>query len=276
MRLYALPQGVARQKGDVLQISQHASLDGVVDNLTAVLSQAEVVAEVPLQSAIDNNAWAPLLNRCGQFIIAGLNYRAHCAEIGVAVPEKLVFGKAPGSAIHYSGGAVLMPAEAHTQVDYEGEIGLLIGKAADHVAVADAWDCIAGIMPLNDVSARDVQAGGTLEAVGQAKGFATFKPCGPWLFTPDEFADKNDIRLRTWVNDEQRQEGQSADMVFDLPTIVSVVSARIPLAPGDIICTGTPGGVAHGGAYPYLSPGDKVTIQLDDLPPLYNEFQLTA
>ena len=149
----------------------------------------------------------------------------------------------------------------------------MIGKPANGIAAAEAWDVVAGLMPLNDVSARDVQSqGNPLEAVSKAKGFPTFKPHGPVLATPDEFADPNDIALTTYVNGEVRQSGRTSDMVFDIASVVEVVSARIALSPGDVICTGTPGGVAHGGKSPYLVDGDTVEVSLDDLPVLRSRF----
>ncbi len=205
-----------------------------------------------------------------QFVIAGLNYRAHCAEIGVAVPERLVFGFAPGSAVSTTGRDIVRPDAATDEVDYEGEIGVVIGAPAHEVKASSAWQVVAGIVPLNDVSARDVQAQGGLAAVAEAKGFPGFKPIGPCLATLDHFADPLDIGLETWVNDERRQVGRSADMVFNLPTIIETVTAKVALAPGDIICTGTPGGVAHGGKYPYLKSGDVVEVRVEGLPVLRN------
>jgi len=95
---------------------------------------------------------------------------------------------------------------------------------------------------------------------------------GPWLATPDEFPDKDQITLQTWVNGEQRQTAHSGDMIFKIPDLVSLVSAKTVLEVGDVICTGTPGGVAHGGEHPYLVDGDEVVIQLGDLPALRNRF----
>ena len=232
------------------------------------LARLSVIEKLPRDEA---RVLAPV-SRPGQFIIAGLNYRAHCEEIGRPVPSRLVFGTAPGGAAHPHSVPVVLPQNASAEVDYEGEIALVIAKTARHVAREDAWRYVAGVCALNDVSARDVQAGGTLEAVGQAKGFPTFKPFGPCLATPDEFADRSDIGIRTWVNGELRQHGRSADMVFSLPEIIELVSAKLALAPGDVICTGTPGGVAHGGKHPYLVDGDVVEIEVEGLPLLRNRF----
>ena len=232
-----------------------------------VLASTETVEQIP---SSEDQAWQPLLDRPNRFIIIGLNYHAHCAEIGADVPERLIFAIAPATAITHSGADIDIVSD---QVDYEGEIGLVIGQGGKDIEVADAWQHIFGITPLNDVSARDIQAARTREAVGQAKGFPGFKPIGPCLATPDEFADKDAITLFTSVNGEQRQTGHSGDMIFGIAEIVSLISQQTELKSGDVICTGTPGGVAHGGAHPYLKPGDEVRITVGDLPPLVNRFR---
>ncbi len=263
-------RGLARLEDNRLHILDgYTSIDEVLrtDGIES-LREAGVKETIDIERA----EWQPLVSNPGQFVIAGLNYRAHCEEIGRPVSEQLMFGTAPGVASHASHKDVLIPDEAPSEVDYEGEIGLVVGQTAEQIGAEDAWDVIAGIVPLNDVSARDVQSAGTLEAVGQAKGFETFKPHGPCLATKDEFPDINDIGIKTWVNGELRQSGRSRDMVFGLAEVVAIVSARISLSPGDIICTGTPGGVAHGGKYPYLGPGDTVEIEVEGLPRLVNRF----
>lgn len=278
VKLLQTSQGIARLDNDQVEI-----LDLPYPDLQAILQSGQfatlcqpatdfsVKQEMSLTAA--THLFEPL---CAPqiFVIAGLNYRAHCEEIGRAVPQRLVFGTAPGTAVHVHQQPVTLPASAPHEVDYEGEIGIVIGQPASAVRAVDAWQVIAGLVPLNDVSARDVQAAGSLQAVGEAKGFPGFKPCGPCLATIDEFADPLDISICTWVNGELRQRGRSGDMVFNIPQIVEIVSRTQSLMPGDVICTGTPGGVAHGGKYPYLRDGDVVRIQLDDLPALENRFVL--
>ena len=267
MLIYRTEQGLALQDGNQLNIlaEQDTALDahlGALDNL----ANRDVASSLAFDESL---TWRPLLERPGKFIIIGLNYRAHVEEIGAKIPEKLLFAVAPGSARHSAGADVTLQGE---ETDYEGEIGIVVGKHADNVSAENAWDYIAGITPLNDVSARDVQAGRTMEAVAQAKGFPGFKPTGPWFATPDEFPDKDQITLKTWVNGDLRQTAYSGDMIFSIPDLVSLVSAKTPLEVGDVICTGTPGGVAHGGEHPYLVDGDEVVIQLGELPPLRNRF----
>ena len=267
MQLIQTDIGILRDSADGYELlDTDISLDtaikeGRLDTLAALRARRSVTLdEVTIQPPVQP----------GQFVIAGLNYRAHCEEIGRPVPESLVFGTAPGSAVSGAGAPIQRPPEAMDEVDYEGELGVVIGAPAERVQAQDAWRVIAGFVPLNDVSARDVQAAGNLEAVAKAKGFPTFKPIGPSLATPDTFTDPLDIGLETWVNGEQRQQGRTSDMVFDVPAIVEAVTAKLTLAPGDIICTGTPGGVAHGGQYPYLKAGDRVTIRIEGLPALTN------
>lgn len=271
MKLFQTDRGVARQEGDQLAI-----LDIEEVNLDIVLTanKLDEMRDAPTRELVDPDdvVFAPVVAQPGRFVIAGLNYRAHCEEIGRPIPEQLLFGMAPGSAAHAAGQPVRIPATANSEVDYEGEIGVVISRTAHQVSLVDAWSVVAGIVPLNDVSARDVQAAGTLDAVGQAKGFPTFKPLGPCLATLDEFGDPLDIGLVTRVNGEVRQQGRSKDMVFSIPRIIEIVTAKHTLEAGDVICTGTPGGVAHGGKHPYLQPGDTVEVEIEGLPALVNLF----
>lgn len=276
MKLYQTSQGIVRQLGDELTLldSDGANLDAVLRSGSLwLLASAPSTAAVEPSFITDAERLLPVVQNPGRFVIAGLNYKAHCEEIGRPVPDRLLFGFAPGSAAHPAGVPVRIPPEASLEVDYEGEIGVVISATASRVSAADALAVIAGYVPVNDVSARDVQAAGTREAVGLAKGFPTFKPLGPCLATLDEFDDPLDVGIKTRVNGELRQRGRSSDMVFSIPEIISVVSAAVTLEPGDVICTGTPGGVAHGGKHPYLRAGDVVEVEVEGLPVLSNTFR---
>ncbi|MEM9620627.1 MAG: fumarylacetoacetate hydrolase family protein [Pseudomonadota bacterium] len=280
MQLLQTDLGIARWRGghvlpadgantvDLLEVELATIQEYLQTGRFAELGETQLVRK---SVALQDLALQPLCQPT-VFVIAGLNYRAHCEEIGRPVPDRLLFGTAPGSAAHVHQQPVNIPVAAPEEVDYEGEIGIVISQSASAVTAADAWQVVAGLVALNDVSARDVQAGGTLEALGQAKGFAGFKPFGPVLATLDEFIDPLDIAITTRVNGDIRQQGHSSDMVFNIPQIIEIVTRRQTLQPGDIICTGTPGGVAHGGQYPYLRSGDVVQIQLDNLPVLENRF----
>lgn len=239
--------------------------NGSLEHLAAV----KPVESFPMSKA----EMLPPIAAPGQIVIAGLNYHAHCREIGRPVPDNLMFAVGPGTGVSHANAPIRLPAEAPNEVDYEGEIAIVIGSRATRVPASKAWSVVAGLTPLNDVSARDIQAAGTALAVIRAKAFPTFKPFGPALATLDEFADPLDIGLRTRVNGELRQEVRSSDMVFSLPEIIETVTAKNTLEPGDVICTGTPGGVAHGGRHPYLVAGDVIEIEIEGLPPLVNRVE---
>ena len=271
VKLCITDQGIGRQEGNrVAIISNHRNLQDILDQ-----NRLRDLGDLPVLKtcSTDEIEYFPLINRNRKFVIVGLNYRAHCEEIGRPVPTSLVFGEVPGTASHSSGGDIIIPKHASNEIDYEGEIGIVIGRDASNIPEDHAQELIAGLLAINDVSARDVQAlGDPLEAVAKAKGFKTFKPHGPYLATLDEFPDPLDIGITTTVNGELRQKGRTSDMVFSLPQIISIVSQKVDLRAGDLICTGTPGGVAHGGKHPFLKHGDEVVVRVEGLPPLTNTF----
>ena len=186
-----------------------------------------------------------------KIVCIGRNYTKHAAELGNDVPaEPLIFLKPPSSII-YDGDPIVMPAGAG-RVDFEAEIGVVIGKHARHVSAKDAWAYVSGLVAVNDVTARDLQA-----ADGQwtrAKGFDTFCPVGTPV--PPEDVDRDALSVTTRVNGEVKQDGPASDMVFDIPTIVAHISRVMTLEPGDLIATGTPDGIGP------LSPGDEVVIEV--------------
>jgi 2-keto-4-pentenoate hydratase/2-oxohepta-3-ene-1,7-dioic acid hydratase in catechol pathway len=189
--------------------------------------------------------------RPSKIVCVGLNYAKHAAEFGNPIPtEPLIFFKPPSSIIgpHEP---IVMPKGAG-QVDYEGEIGVRIGKRARHVSNQDAWDYVDGLLAINDVTARELQ-----RADGQwsrAKGFDTFCPAGP--VTPLAKVDREALSVTTRVNGQVRQQSGADDMVFDIPSLVAHISRIMTLEPGDLIATGTPSGVGP------LSPGDVVEIDI--------------
>lgn len=187
-----------------------------------------------------------------KIVCIGRNYAKHAAELGNDVPsEPLIFLKPP-SAIVYDGDAIVMPKGAG-RVDYEAEIGVVIGKRARHVPVDEAWSYVSALVPVNDVTARDLQA-----ADGQwtrAKGFDTFCPVGTPV--PLDGIDRDALRVTARVNGEIRQDGPASDMVFDIPTLVAHISGIMTLEPGDLIATGTPDGIGP------LAPGDHVVVEVE-------------
>lgn len=208
----------------------------------------------------------------------GRNYHAHARELSSTVfkdndadPNSwpIVFTKVPECVVGPHD-EVLVPAEVSKQIDYEAELAVIIGKGGKNISRADALDHVFGYTIVNDVTARDVQVRHQQWDMG--KSFDTFCPMGPWVVTADEF-DGSKTRVRCWVNGELRQDGQTADLIFDIPTLIETCSRGITLYPGDIIATGTPSGVGMGMKPPrYLKAGDVVRIEIDGLGAIENRF----
>jgi 2-keto-4-pentenoate hydratase/2-oxohepta-3-ene-1,7-dioic acid hydratase in catechol pathway len=193
----------------------------------------------------------------------GLNYRAHAAETGKALPRQpLLFAKLPG-AVAPPFGEIARPHYT-SELDYEGELAVVIGREARDVGAADALAHVFGYTVMNDVSARDRQREEPQWI--RAKGGDGFAPFGPWVVTADEVADPQDLRIRTWVNGELRQDGSTEDMVFSVAELVSWCSRQFTLRPGDMITTGTPAGVGAGYDPPrFLAPGDVVRVEIEGI-----------
>lgn len=208
--------------------------------------------------------------RPAQVLAVGLNYRAHALESGLALPEvPLVFTKFPSS-VAAPHGAVELPTD---QVDWEVEVAVVMGRAAQCVSQAEAWGHVAGITGAQDFSARDVQMrGGSAPQFSLGKSFAGFTPLGPVLVTVDEFDDPDAIRLECRVNDELVQASSTADLIFPVSALVSYLSHIVTLQPGDVILTGTPSGVGLGMSPPrYLQPGDMVTTLVEQVGEMRHE-----
>ena len=199
----------------------------------------------------------------------GLNYRDHAAESGLAVPEQpSVFTKFP-SCITGPYGEVVLPAGGHT--DWEVELVAVIGAEARHVAEADGWSHVAGLCVGQDISERITQLAGAAPQFSMGKSFPGFGPIGPWLVTPDELPDPDDLRLRCSVGGRVLQDGRTGDMIFSVPELVARISAVCPMLPGDLIFTGTPSGVGMGRKPPeFLRPGTTLVSTIDGLGELRN------
>jgi 2-keto-4-pentenoate hydratase/2-oxohepta-3-ene-1,7-dioic acid hydratase in catechol pathway len=200
-----------------------------------------------------------------QFVAIGLNYLDHAAEAGMAIPkEPVVFMKAV-SCLSGPDDPVVIP-RGSLKTDWEVELGIVIGCESFDVAEPDALDCVAGYSVVNDVSEREYQfeRGGTWD---KGKSFPSFGPSGPWLVTPDEVPDPQNLRLWLEVNGERMQDGNTASMIFGVAALISYVSRVMRLLPGDIITTGTPAGVGMGQrpAPRYLRAGDVVRLGIDGL-----------
>jgi 2-keto-4-pentenoate hydratase/2-oxohepta-3-ene-1,7-dioic acid hydratase in catechol pathway len=203
----------------------------------------------------------------GKIVCLGLNYRDHAEESGQEIPAApLWFGKFSNSLIG-SRQDIVLP-EAHPDyVDYEAELAVVIGRTANRVQEADALSYVAGAMPFNDVSARDLQLQNPLWTSGKAVD--TFAPCGPALVTLDEAGDLGALALRTRINGNVVQEGNTSNLIFPVAAAVAWLSRTITLSPGDIIATGTPAGVG-GPQGIFLRDGDTVEVEIDTLGTLTN------
>ncbi len=195
-----------------------------------------------------------------KIICIGLNYRDHAEESGQEIPQApMWFAKFQNSLIG-SGAPIVLPGAHPDYVDYEAELALVIGRAGHAISEAQALAHVAGVMPFNDVTARDLQLQNPLWTSGKAVD--TFAPCGPALVTLDELGDLGDMTLRTRINGEQFQEGTTANLIFGPAELIAWLSRTITLLPGDIIATGTPAGV--GGAQGrFLRDGDTVEVELE-------------
>ena len=237
--------------------------------LPAVAGPALPLAEVRLEAPIPRprrNVWC-----------VGRNYHAHAKELRETVfknsnadPQAwpIVFTKVPECVIAPGAPVRLPGAAVSTQIDYEAELAVVIGRGGRNISRAEAMSHVWGYTIVNDVTARDVQMRHQQWDLG--KSFDTFCPMGPWIVTADEL-DGTDTRVRCWVNGELRQDARTPDLIFDLPTLIETCSRGIKLLPGDVIATGTPAGVGMGLNPPvWLRHGDTVRIEIDGIGVLEN------
>ena len=208
--------------------------------------------------------YGPCVGRIGKIICIGLNYADHAAETGAAVPEEpIVFLKATSSLVGPND-KILRP-RGSTKLDWEVELGVVVGKSASYVSEAEALDHVAGYCVINDVSERSFQ----LERGGQwdkGKGCDTFAPLGPWLVTRDEAANTENLGMWLDVNGRRFQNGSTRTMIFKPAFLIHYLSQFMSLQPGDVISTGTPPGVGLGQKPPvYLQPGDVVELGIEGL-----------
>lgn len=194
-----------------------------------------------------------------KIVAIGLNYRAHAAEFGKPLPEEPMIFMKPSTAVIGPEDGIVYPSHMSHRVDYEGELGIVIGKRAKDVKVEDAASFILGYTCFNDVTARDLQ--GKDVQFTRAKGFDTFACVGPWIETG---LNPLDVRIETYLNGEKKQDTSTHDMIFDVFKIVSFVSQVMTLLPGDMIATGTPPGVGK------MKPGNIVEVKISGIGTLRN------
>ena len=243
-------------------------LSGHVDDLAGdVLADLGRLADIDPASLPEVSADARLgacAGGIGKFMCIGLNYSDHAAETGAKVPEEPILFMKATSAVCGPDDDIVVP-RGSTKTDWEVELGVVIGKPGKYIDEGDALSHVAGYCTINDVSERAFQT----ERKGQwtkGKSCDNFGPTGPWLVTPDEVADPQDLAMWLKVNGETRQDGSTSTMVYGVAHLIAYLSTFFTLHPGDVISTGTPPGVGMGMSPPtYLKAGDVVTLGIERL-----------
>jgi 2,4-diketo-3-deoxy-L-fuconate hydrolase len=247
-----------------------AASRGRFDSYESIFAQwaefsAWAVGIEPVPTAPIPNVLGPAVPRPRQIIGVGLNYAAHAGEAADMLgssPDNnlpLVFSKFPSSVTGPTGDVVLPDARS----DFEVELVVAIGTRADRVSATDAWSHVAGLMVGQDISSRAVQfLAPNQHTVG--KSFRTFSPLGPYLVTPDELPDRDNVSLRCWINGDLRQDASTKEMVYSVAELIELLSAVTALEPGDLIFSGTPAGVGGLEDPPrYLAPGDVIVSEIE-------------
>ena len=260
------PHAGALDGADIVPLAGFDSVRGLLEELDAD-ALADATAAVAERIPLGDVRLLPPVPDPEKIICLGLNYRDHAAEANKEIPDTpMWFAKFANSLIG-PGDAIVLPAAHGEYVDYEAELAVVIGRTAHDVSAEEALDYVAGAMPFNDVSARDLQLANPLWTSGKAVD--TFAPCGPALVTLDGIADLQDLALRTRINGEVVQEGTTADMIFSVAETIAWLSRTMTLVPGDIIATGTPAGVG-GFKGQFLRDGDSVEVEVAGLGSVWN------
>ena len=276
--------GVGRIVADGLQLEPFQLDDAQVALGALPLVEAQAAgrplpATLPPIPLAQVQLLAPIPRPRRNIFCVGKNYHAHAKEFagsgfdssaksGGDIPQApIIFSKVPESVIGPSD-AIVIPAEVSTAIDYEAELTVVIGRGGKGIRKADAMQHVWGYTIINDMTARDWQGRHSQWLLG--KSFDTFCPMGPWLVTADEMDGQN-TDVKCWVNGELRQDANTRDFIFDIPTLIETISAGITLYPGDLIATGTPAGVGIGFKPPkYLKAGDSVRIEIGGIGVLEN------
>ena len=211
----------------------------------------------------ENAYWFAPVPRPGKIVCVGLNYRDHAAEAGLAVPTMpVIFSKFP-SCVIAPGEPVVMPPTS-TQVDFEAELAVVVGRRARNVSAHRAYECVLGYTAFNDVTARDFQFGDGQWQRG--KSCDTFAPMGPAIVTADEVPDPHALRIRLTLNGKAMQDSSTSQLIFRVPDLIAFISATTTLEPGDVIATGTPPGVGFARKPPvFLKPGDEMEVHIEGI-----------
>jgi 2-keto-4-pentenoate hydratase/2-oxohepta-3-ene-1,7-dioic acid hydratase in catechol pathway len=231
-----------------------------------------------LQSQAGIQWLPPILHPPKNILCVGKNYTEHVKEgaraegIQANLPTEPIWFTKAHTALLGSGGSIQVSGSLGEALDYEGELALVIGTQARQLTPENALSCLFGYTILNDVTARNLQQ--SRKQWFKGKSADTFAPCGPVVLTADEVPDYRQLRIRTWVNGELRQDDVAGQMLFDVPSLLVDISQSVTLEPGDIVATGTPSGVGWGMQPPcYLHDGDTVAIEIDGIGTLVNSIK---
>jgi len=243
-------------------------LGAVAADLKSAIAAGLTADATGREVALASVTLLPVIPNPGKILCVGLNYATHVAETGRDQKEHPAIFHRWADSLIGDGAAIIHPPET-ARFDYEGELAVVIGKGGRRIAAADAWDHVAGYAPFNDGSVRDWQRHNIQFTPGKTwPGTGGF---GPALVTPDEISDLGSQRVQTRVNGQLVQDQPVSDMIWDIPTVIAYCSTFTELAPGDVIATGTPGGVGDKRTPPlYLVPGDTVTVSIGEIGTLTN------
>jgi 2,4-didehydro-3-deoxy-L-rhamnonate hydrolase len=273
MRLMRIGAVGAERPVAMTEAGEHYDLSGLTDDIDGAFLARDGGARV--RAALASGSLPPIdvagqrigapIARPQAVLCIGQNYAAHAAESGAPVPSvPIVFFKHPNTVVGPFD-EVAVP-RASKKTDWEVELAVVIGRRARYLdSPTDALSCVAGYATSNDVSERDFQLEQSGGQWSKGKSCETFNPLGPWLVPAADVGDPQELRLRSWVNDEPRQDSSTADMVFTVAELIWHLSQYLVLEPGDVVNTGTPQGVALSGRFPYLSAGDVMAIEIDGL-----------
>lgn len=262
----------------IVQGDQLADLSGAPDlprEMTALLEAgsealaraARAAASAPRLPLAGVRLCAPIL-RPPKILAVGLNYADHVAETGAQTPKQPIIFNKQSTAAHPPHAPFHMP-RVSTALDYEGELGVVIGRRCRHVPRERAREVIAGYTIVNDVSVRDWQM--RVPTMTMGKSFDTHCPMGPWIVTADELPDPHGLALSTWVNGELRQSSNTKQLIYDCFALIEHLTTAFTLEPGDLISTGTPGGVGVAMKPPkFLKVGDVVRIAIEGIGAIEN------
>jgi 2-keto-4-pentenoate hydratase/2-oxohepta-3-ene-1,7-dioic acid hydratase in catechol pathway len=260
------------QSGEVVDLA--AASPGLPQEMCAFLA-AGSAAMARAREAVSAGTRLPLnavrleaVVRPSKFLAVGLNYADHIAETGRPAPDFPTIFTKQRSCVNGPYDPIHLP-RASSELDYEGELGFVIGRRCRHVPKERAAEVIAGYTVVNDVSVRDWQRRSPNFTLG--KSWDTHGPVGPWIVTPDEVGDPHALRLRTWVNGELRQDSNTRHLIHNCFDVVALLSTVMTLEPGDLVATGTPSGVGIGFQPPrYLKAGDVVRVEIERIGAIEN------